>query len=152
MRPLEPVELTLRCFGKRRVGTDCHWVIRDRAGESSSGVVLDGPVRVRDRFPQPYVESQVPYAGLAVGKYLWLNSTAEDRDLHYGMMLKWVQDQPYLKRSNGWVRVIRGFGKKQFGKVNLVGPGARECHVWLHSVNFNWILASGGNGCAILIV
>ena len=41
------------------------------------------------------------YAGLAVGKYLWSNSTAEDCDLHYGMMLKWVQDQPYFKRSDG---------------------------------------------------
>uniref|UniRef100_A0A2N9J2H3 Uncharacterized protein n=1 Tax=Fagus sylvatica TaxID=28930 RepID=A0A2N9J2H3_FAGSY len=69
MRPLEPVELTLRCSGKWRVGTDCHWVIRDRAGESSSGMVLDGPVRVRDRFPQPYVESQVPCsrAGIRYG-------------------------------------------------------------------------------------
>ena len=69
MRPLEPVELTLRRSGKRRVGTDCHWVIRDRAGESSSGVVLDGPVRVRDRFPQPYVEAQVPCsrAGIRYG-------------------------------------------------------------------------------------
>ena len=50
------------------------------------------------------------------------------------------------------VRVIRGSEKKYFGKVNLVGPGARACHMWLHSVYFNWILASGGNGRAILIV
>jgi hypothetical protein len=27
------------------------------------------------------------------------------------------------------VRVIWGFEKKKFGKVNLVGPGARVCHV-----------------------
>ncbi|KAJ8771420.1 hypothetical protein K2173_026597 [Erythroxylum novogranatense] len=42
------------------------------------------------------------YAGLAVGKYLWSNGTARDRDRHCEMMLKWVQDQPYYKRSNGW--------------------------------------------------
>ena len=50
------------------------------------------------------------------------------------------------------VRAIWGFEKNEFGKVILVGPGARACHVLLHSVYFNWILASGGNGRAILIV
>ncbi len=50
------------------------------------------------------------------------------------------------------IRVFRGLAKNKIGKVNLVGPGARACHVWLHSVYFNWILASGGNGRAILIV
>ena len=49
-------------------------------------------------------------------------------------------------------RVFWEFGKNEFGKVNLVGPGAHACHVWLNSVYFNWILASGGNGRAILIV
>ncbi|GLT70235.1 hypothetical protein SLA2020_444360 [Shorea laevis] len=42
------------------------------------------------------------YAGLAVGKYLWSNSSARERDRHCEMMLGWVQDQPYYKRSNGW--------------------------------------------------
>lgn len=46
------------------------------------------------------------YAGLAVGKYLWSNSSAAERDQHCKMMLKWVQDQPYYKRSNGWNHFI----------------------------------------------
>ena len=37
-------------------------------------------------------------------------------------------------------------------KVVLVGLGARVCHVLLHSVSFDAILASGGNGRAIKIV
>ena len=37
-------------------------------------------------------------------------------------------------------------------KVVLVGPGARVCHMLLHSVSFNAILASGGNGRVIRIV
>ncbi|KAI3808864.1 hypothetical protein L1987_24827 [Smallanthus sonchifolius] len=42
------------------------------------------------------------YAGLAVGKYLWTDSyTAKDRDRHCRMMLKWVHDQPYWKKSDG---------------------------------------------------
>jgi hypothetical protein len=50
------------------------------------------------------------------------------------------------------VRAIQGFDKNKFGKVILVGPGSRVCHMLLHSVYFNWILASGGNGHAIGIV
>uniref|UniRef100_A0A2N9HHA2 Exostosin GT47 domain-containing protein n=1 Tax=Fagus sylvatica TaxID=28930 RepID=A0A2N9HHA2_FAGSY len=115
MRPLEPVELTLRCSGKRRVGT---------IATGLSGIVPENLVPAwywTDQFVSEIVfhnrmlnhkcrvlelESTkafyIPfYAGLAVGKYLWSNSTAKDRDLHYGMMLKWVQDQPYFKRSNG---------------------------------------------------
>ena len=50
------------------------------------------------------------------------------------------------------VRAIRDFDKNEFDKVFLVGSGACACHVLLHSVYFNWILASGGNGRAIGIV
>ena len=32
------------------------------------------------------------------------------------------------------VRVIQGFDKNEFGKVILVGPGSRACHVLLHSI------------------
>lgn len=42
------------------------------------------------------------YAGLALGKHLWSNASATDRDRHCEMMLKWIQDQPYYKKSNGW--------------------------------------------------
>ncbi|KAL2324459.1 hypothetical protein Fmac_023517 [Flemingia macrophylla] len=47
------------------------------------------------------------YAGLAVGKYLWINSsTAGERDRHCDMMLRWITNQPYFKRSNGWDHFI----------------------------------------------
>lgn len=46
------------------------------------------------------------YAGLAVGRYLWFNYTAKDRDRHCEMMLRWVQDQLYYKESNGWNHFI----------------------------------------------
>ncbi|KAF2315730.1 hypothetical protein GH714_040264 [Hevea brasiliensis] len=46
------------------------------------------------------------YAGLAVGKFLWHNCTAKDRDRLCEMMLTWVQDQPYYKKSNGWNHFI----------------------------------------------
>ncbi|KAJ4831865.1 Xyloglucan galactosyltransferase xlt2 [Turnera subulata] len=42
------------------------------------------------------------YAGLAVGKFLWTNSSARERDQHCRMMIKWLQEQPYFKESNGW--------------------------------------------------
>ncbi|XVF50717.1 hypothetical protein PTKIN_Ptkin04bG0124900 [Pterospermum kingtungense] len=42
------------------------------------------------------------YAGLALGKYLWFNYSSKDRDNYCEMILKWVQDQPYWKRSHGW--------------------------------------------------
>ena len=50
------------------------------------------------------------------------------------------------------VRAIRGFDKNEIGKVILVGPGSRACHVLLYSIYFNSILASGGNGRAIGLV
>ncbi|KAI9112047.1 hypothetical protein K1719_016943 [Acacia pycnantha] len=46
------------------------------------------------------------YAGLAVRKYLLSKSTAAERDQHCKMMLKWVCDQPYYQRSNGWNHFI----------------------------------------------
>ncbi|KAJ6676205.1 XYLOGLUCAN GALACTOSYLTRANSFERASE XLT2 [Salix viminalis] len=43
------------------------------------------------------------YAGLAVGKFLFFNySSAKERDSHCEMMLRWVQDQPYFQRNEGW--------------------------------------------------
>ena len=57
-------------------------------------VVLDGPVCFRNHFPQPALKAQMSgyeaksatafyipfYTGLAVGKYLWLNSSEEEHD------------------------------------------------------------------------
>ncbi|GAV61855.1 Exostosin domain-containing protein, partial [Cephalotus follicularis] len=42
------------------------------------------------------------YAGLAVNKYLWGgNCSSQERDYHPEMLLRWVQEQHYWKRSNG---------------------------------------------------
>ncbi|KAF6160315.1 hypothetical protein GIB67_019084 [Kingdonia uniflora] len=47
------------------------------------------------------------YAGLAVGKYLWsANYSARDRDFHSVMLLKWLQEQLFWKRSYGWDHFI----------------------------------------------
>ncbi|GMN40879.1 hypothetical protein TIFTF001_010103 [Ficus carica] len=47
------------------------------------------------------------YVGLAVGKHLFSKtSTAKDRDRHCEMMLTWLQDQPYYRKSNGWDHFI----------------------------------------------
>lgn len=63
--------------------------------------------RCRVKEPESATAFYIPfYAGLAVGKFLWLNSTAEERDRHCDMMLRWVMDQPFFKRSNGWDHFI----------------------------------------------
>ncbi|KAL1564535.1 xyloglucan galactosyltransferase XLT2-like [Salvia divinorum] len=41
------------------------------------------------------------YAGLAVRKYLFSNSTAKDRDRHAASMLDWVKKQPPWRHLNG---------------------------------------------------
>lgn len=67
--------------------------------------IINHKCRVMD--PESATAFYIPfYAGLAVGKYLWLNSTAEERDRHCDMMLRWIKDQPYFKRSNGWDHFI----------------------------------------------
>ncbi|KDP22371.1 hypothetical protein JCGZ_26202 [Jatropha curcas] len=46
------------------------------------------------------------YAGLAVGRYLWANSSAEERDRDCELLLNWITDQPYWKKSNGYDHFI----------------------------------------------
>lgn len=59
--------------------------------------------RCRTLEPESAAAFYLPfYVGLAVGKYLWSDSSAKARDMHCDMMLKWVQDQPYWNRSDGW--------------------------------------------------
>lgn len=41
------------------------------------------------------------YAGLAVGKFLFTNYTATERDWHSQKLNSWIQEQPFWKRSNG---------------------------------------------------
>uniref|UniRef100_A0A2P2KCT7 Uncharacterized protein MANES_14G032100 n=1 Tax=Rhizophora mucronata TaxID=61149 RepID=A0A2P2KCT7_RHIMU len=75
------------------------------------------------------------YAGLAVGKYLWTKSSAAERDRHCLMMLNWLQDQPYYKKSNGWDHFItmgritwdfRRSKDKDWGSSCIYMPGMRN--------------------------
>lgn len=68
--------------------------------------ILNHKCRVTE--PESATAFYIPfYAGLAVGKYLWsTHSTAEDRDLHCNMMLQWLHDQPYYRKSDGWDHFI----------------------------------------------
>ncbi|PSS33127.1 Xyloglucan galactosyltransferase [Actinidia chinensis var. chinensis] len=59
--------------------------------------------RCRTTKPESATAFYIPfYGGLALGKYLWRNYSAKDRDRHCEMMLRWVQNQPFWNRSNGW--------------------------------------------------
>ncbi|XAR71779.1 hypothetical protein NMG60_11018191 [Bertholletia excelsa] len=59
--------------------------------------------RCRTTEPESATAFYIPfYAGLAVGKYLWRNYSARQRDWHCEAMLEWVQSQPYWARSDGW--------------------------------------------------
>ncbi|PIN17124.1 Acetylglucosaminyltransferase EXT1/exostosin 1 [Handroanthus impetiginosus] len=57
--------------------------------------------KCRTLEPESATAFYIPfYAGLAVGKHLWMNDTAA-RDRHCKMMLRWVRNQTYWKKSNG---------------------------------------------------
>ena len=62
-----------------------------------------------------------------------------------------VVSKEFICRPKG-IRVFWGLDKNKIGKVILVGPRSHACHVLLNSVNFNSILALGGNGRAIELV
>ncbi|CAA3014484.1 xyloglucan galactosyltransferase XLT2-like [Olea europaea subsp. europaea] len=58
--------------------------------------------KCRTTEPERATAFYIPfYAGLAVAKYLFTNYTAKERDWHSEMLLKWLQNQHYWKRSNG---------------------------------------------------
>ncbi|GFZ18793.1 glycosyltransferase 18 [Actinidia rufa] len=60
------------------------------------------PENIFTGVPESATAFYIPfYVGLAVGNYLWGNHTAKERDWHCEMMLKWVQNQKWWKRSNG---------------------------------------------------
>lgn len=97
--------------------------------------ILNHKCRVMD--PVSATAFYIPfYAGLAVGKYLWSNtSTAKDRDRHCEMMLEWIKDQPYYKRSQGWDhfmtmgRITWDFRRskdKDWGSSCIYIPGMRN--------------------------
>lgn len=64
--------------------------------------------RCRTLEPESATAFYIPfYTGLAVEKFLFTkNSTNEERDRHCKMMLDWVSDQPYFKKSDGWDHFI----------------------------------------------
>ncbi|XP_057768910.1 xyloglucan galactosyltransferase XLT2-like [Salvia miltiorrhiza] len=56
----------------------------------------------RTTEPESATAFYIPfYAGLAVGKYLFTNYTARERDAPCTEMLRWVSDQPPWRRSGG---------------------------------------------------
>ncbi|CAI0404300.1 unnamed protein product [Linum tenue] len=75
------------------------------------------------------------YAGLAVGRFLWQNFSAKDRDRHCEAMLSWVQSQPQFQRSNGWDHFItmgritwdfRRSSDQDWGSSCIYLPGMRN--------------------------
>ncbi|KAF5743582.1 xyloglucan galactosyltransferase KATAMARI1 [Tripterygium wilfordii] len=92
--------------------------------------------RCRTTEPESATAFYIPfYAGIAVDKYLWANSTAKERDNHCEMMLNWLQDQPYYKRSNGWDHFMtmgritwdfRRSKEEDWGSGCLYKPGMRN--------------------------
>lgn len=57
--------------------------------------------KCRTLEPESATAFYIPfYAGLAVGKHLWMNDTAA-RDRHSKMMLRWVKNQTHWKNFNG---------------------------------------------------
>ncbi|KAJ0099731.1 hypothetical protein Patl1_19980 [Pistacia atlantica] len=125
-------ELLQKCHELSPWGSRCDMLINDGFGRSATD--LDGVVPANlipawhwtDQFvseiifhnrllnhkcrtlePESATAFYIPfYAGLAVGKYLWSHSNAKERDYHCDTMLRWVRDQPYFNRSNGWDHFI----------------------------------------------
>lgn len=63
--------------------------------------------RCRTREAESAAAFYIPfYAGLAVGKYLWSESSPRDRDRRCEALLGWVRDQPHWNRSDGWDHFI----------------------------------------------
>lgn len=78
--------------------------------------------KCRTLEPQSAAAYYIPfYAGLAVGKNLWKNDTAE-RDRPCEMMLQWVQNQKHWKKSNGSDHFIT-IGRITWDFRRLTDPG-----------------------------
>ncbi|KAM7507149.1 hypothetical protein LguiA_017602 [Lonicera macranthoides] len=76
-----------------------------RTNQFSSEIIYHNRIlnyKCRTKEPESATAYYIPfYAGLAVGKYLFSGNTVKERDWDCEMLLKWVQEQPYWKRSNG---------------------------------------------------
>nr|TKS07183.1 exostosin family protein [Populus alba] len=97
--------------------------------------ILNHKCRTQD--PNNATAFYIPfYAGLAVGKSLFFNnSSAKERDFHCEMMLKWVQDQTYFQRNEGWDHFMtmgriswdfRRSKDKDWGSSCIYKPGMRN--------------------------
>ncbi|XP_047324542.1 xyloglucan galactosyltransferase XLT2-like [Impatiens glandulifera] len=63
--------------------------------------------KCRTMEPESATAFYIPfYVGLSVGKLLWGNYSAKERDWSSLMMMNWVQDQKWWKRSNGSDHII----------------------------------------------
>ncbi|KVI08945.1 xyloglucan galactosyltransferase XLT2-like [Cynara cardunculus var. scolymus] len=76
-----------------------------RTNQFSSEIIFHNRIlnhKCRTMDPGSATVFYIPfYAGLAVGKYLFSDSSNEERDFHAEKLIEWVQNQPYWRRSNG---------------------------------------------------
>ncbi|KHN02768.1 Xyloglucan galactosyltransferase KATAMARI1 like [Glycine soja] len=139
LRQPQPLELPLRATSLAGIVPEdllpaWHWTDQFVTEIIFHNRLINHKCRVME--PESATAFYIPfYAGLAVGKYLWFNSTAEERDRHCDMMLQWIQDQPFFKRSNGWDHFIsmgritwdfRRSKDRDWGSSCLYKPGIRN--------------------------
>ncbi|KAI3794111.1 hypothetical protein L1987_36738 [Smallanthus sonchifolius] len=81
-----------------------------RTNQFSSEIIFHNRImkhKCRTTEPESATVFYIPfYAGLAVGKYLFSDSTTEERDFHGVKLIEWVQAQPYWRKSNGSDHVL----------------------------------------------
>ncbi|KAI3798999.1 hypothetical protein L1987_34287 [Smallanthus sonchifolius] len=81
-----------------------------RTNQFSSEIIFHNRImkhKCRTTEPESATVFYIPfYAGLAVGKYLFSDSTTEERDFHAVKLIEWVQAQPYWPKSNGSDHVL----------------------------------------------
>ncbi|KAL3617350.1 hypothetical protein CASFOL_038763 [Castilleja foliolosa] len=88
----------------RRILPDDHYKSWYHTNQFTSELIFHHRVlkhRCRTLDPESATAFYIPfYAGLAVGKHLWMNDTSK-RDRHCKMMLGWVTNQTHWKKFNG---------------------------------------------------
>nr|XP_043633814.1 xyloglucan galactosyltransferase XLT2-like [Erigeron canadensis] len=76
-----------------------------RTNQFSSEIIFYNKImrhECRTMEPESATVYYIPfYAGLAVGQYLFSESSNEARDFHGVKLIEWVQTQPYWQKSNG---------------------------------------------------
>ncbi|KAF7129235.1 hypothetical protein RHSIM_Rhsim10G0107400 [Rhododendron simsii] len=94
--------------------------------------------KCRTLEPESATAFYIPfYAGLRLRKYLFDNHTAGERDWHPEMLVKWLQEQKWWKRSNGsdhflmfgritWDFRRRGDGDADWGTRFLLMPAMQN--------------------------